>query len=87
LAGILNSNFNLNGSQIIQSLTKHIGLNYYATLLHWRPTMTDSGAFSWCPATLDDVPIKLTRESNTAKNDKCSQSKTMDPPLEAGSLG
>ncbi|KAI3330277.1 hypothetical protein F4824DRAFT_515825 [Ustulina deusta] len=59
LANVPDPDFTRKESEIIQQLIKHIGFVPHATLLHDRPTMTDSGGFSWCPATLDDLPIKV----------------------------
>ena len=87
LAGIPNPNFSFNESYITQGLTKHIKHVSYATSRHGRRTMTDSSTFPLYPAMLDEMPIKLRRESDTAKNDKCSPSKKMGPRLEFGSLG
>ncbi|KAN0077401.1 hypothetical protein V8E54_005705 [Elaphomyces granulatus] len=65
LADVPSPDFTLSESEITQSLIKHLGLVSHETLLHGRPTMTDSGGFSWCPATLDDMPIEVGREFDT----------------------
>lgn len=59
LANVPNPDFTRKESEITQQLIKHLGFVSHATLLHAHPTMTDSGGFSWCPATLDDMPIKV----------------------------
>ncbi|RYP38859.1 hypothetical protein DL767_002421 [Monosporascus sp. MG133] len=59
LANVPNPDFTRKESEITQQLIKHLGFVSHATLLHGHPTMTDSGGFSWCPATLDDMPIKV----------------------------
>ncbi|KAI0440594.1 hypothetical protein F4803DRAFT_552882 [Xylaria telfairii] len=59
LANVPDPDFTRKESEVIQQLIKHIGFVPHAALLHGRPTMTDSGGFSWCPATLDDLPIKV----------------------------
>ncbi|GAP84322.1 putative kinesin light chain [Rosellinia necatrix] len=45
--------------KITQDIMKHLGAVPHSSLLHGKPTMQDTGPFSWCPATLDDMPIDL----------------------------
>ncbi|RYP43699.1 hypothetical protein DL768_009767 [Monosporascus sp. mg162] len=45
--------------EIIQQLIKHLWFVSHTTFLYGHPTITDSGGFSWCPATLDNIPIKV----------------------------
>ncbi|KAH8689732.1 hypothetical protein GQ44DRAFT_833103 [Phaeosphaeriaceae sp. PMI808] len=63
LTAIPNLNLALNESEITQSLLKHLRLVPHQVLLHGRPTMSDLGGFSWCPTTLDDMPIEIGHKS------------------------
>ncbi|KAI0856774.1 hypothetical protein F4860DRAFT_392215 [Xylaria cubensis] len=51
-------------SEITRAIIRHIGRVPYSALLHGMPTMSDVGSFSWCPPTLDDMPIDLTTDLN-----------------------
>ncbi|KAF2962977.1 hypothetical protein GQX73_g10591 [Xylaria multiplex] len=46
--------------EILRAIITHIGRVPYSALLHGMPTMFETGSFSWCPPTLDDMPIDLT---------------------------
>jgi len=62
LAAMPNPNLTRNESEITQCLLNHLKLVPHQILLHGRPTMSDLGGFSWCPTTLDDMPIEIGHE-------------------------
>jgi hypothetical protein len=70
LAEVPRLDFGRRESQITQDLILHLGFVPHVSLLHGRPTMTESGGFSWCPATLDDMPIDLRREFGSDEKDR-----------------
>ncbi|KAK4225838.1 putative kinesin light chain [Podospora fimiseda] len=53
--------------EIMEDIIKHLGAVPHSCLLHGKPTMRDVGPFSWCPATLDDMPIDLCRDMDERK--------------------
>jgi hypothetical protein len=57
LAGVPECDFSRSESEITRDIIVHLGHVPYVSLLHGQPTMFESGGFSWCPATLDDMPI------------------------------
>ncbi|KAK3995156.1 putative kinesin light chain [Cladorrhinum sp. PSN332] len=56
--------------QIMQDIMKHLGAVPHSSLIHGKPTMKDSGPFSWCPATLDDMPIDLCQDLDERRERK-----------------
>jgi hypothetical protein len=59
LANIPRCDYSRSESAITRTIIGHIGTVPYTSLLHGQPSMCESGGFSWCPATLDEVPIDL----------------------------
>ncbi|RGP77370.1 kinesin light chain [Fusarium longipes] len=59
LAGVPDVDFSVGESVITRRILKHIGRIHYQCLLHGKPTMSDSGGYSWSPATLYDMPIEV----------------------------
>ncbi|KXX80207.1 Kinesin light chain [Madurella mycetomatis] len=45
--------------EITCDIITHLGAVPHSSLLHGKPTMRETGPFSWCAATLDDMPIDL----------------------------
>lgn len=65
LADVPNPDFSVSEGRMIQTLLRHLGSVSHAMLVHGRPTMASSDGFSWCPATLDDMPIDLRHRPDT----------------------
>jgi tetratricopeptide (TPR) repeat protein len=59
LAGIRDLNYNAFEGDLIQDILRSFGAIPHSCLLHGTPTLRDSGKFSWCPTSLDDMPIDL----------------------------
>lgn len=60
----------LEESEITRQMLQHEGHVPRAALLHGKPTMKSSEGFSWCTATLDDMPIDVAADvggSDTAR--------------------
>lgn len=57
LAGVPDCDFNLGESQITTKVLHYLGKIPYFCLLHGKPTMRNKGPYSWCAATLDDMPV------------------------------
>jgi tetratricopeptide (TPR) repeat protein len=57
LSGVPNCDFKQGESLIAREILKYLGKIPHACLLHGKPTMFDSGRFSWCPAVIDDMPV------------------------------
>jgi len=65
LADVPDPDFSVTEGRMVQSLLRHLGSVSHAMLAHGHPTMSGSGGFSWCPATLDDMPIDVRQRPNT----------------------
>lgn len=50
--------------QTTRKVITHLGSVPYISLLHGKPTMFDEGPFSWCPRSLDDMPIDMGTDMN-----------------------
>ncbi|KAH6640307.1 hypothetical protein F5144DRAFT_544516 [Chaetomium tenue] len=59
LAGLPDCDFTVGESLITSQILKYVGRIPYACLLHGKPTMRTRGGFSWCAATLDDMPVDI----------------------------
>ncbi|CCC05557.1 hypothetical protein SMACR_09543 [Sordaria macrospora] len=57
LAGVPDCDFTKGESEITIKVLQYLGKIPYFCLLHGKPTMRNKGAFSWCAATLDDMPV------------------------------
>ncbi|RDW58763.1 hypothetical protein BP6252_13239 [Coleophoma cylindrospora] len=62
LAGVPHCDFGKDESYITQLIIKYLGKIPYTCLLHGKPTMTIRGGFSWCAATLDDMPVDVSKD-------------------------
>jgi hypothetical protein len=62
LAGVPDCDYTRGESEITRDILMYLGAIPYSCLLHGKPTMCDSGGFSWCAATLDDMPIDLSTD-------------------------
>ncbi|KAK4463042.1 hypothetical protein QBC42DRAFT_223704 [Cladorrhinum samala] len=58
LAGVPDCDFTLGESLITAEVLKYVGKIPYACLFHGKPTMRSRGGFSWCAATLEDMPVE-----------------------------
>jgi tetratricopeptide (TPR) repeat protein len=54
--------YNRGESEITRDIIIHLGSIPRTCLLHGHPTMSESDGFSWCPSTLDDMPIDLSTD-------------------------
>ena len=70
LADVPRCNMDRPEHEITQDIMIHLGAVPYSSLLHGKPTMKDTGPFSWCPATLDDMPIDLCEDLDERKTRK-----------------
>ncbi|RYO99772.1 hypothetical protein DL766_001475 [Monosporascus sp. MC13-8B] len=59
LADVPRCDMNRSEGEITCDIIAHLGAVPHSSLLHGKPTMRETGPFSWCPATLDDMPIDL----------------------------
>ncbi|KAI0543572.1 hypothetical protein F4679DRAFT_568226 [Xylaria curta] len=59
LAQVPDCDFTAGESEITRAILSYIGHVPAAALLHGNPTMQDTGSFSWCAATLDDMPVDV----------------------------
>ncbi|PKS05283.1 hypothetical protein jhhlp_008655 [Lomentospora prolificans] len=59
LTGVRRCDYSRSEGEITRDIITHIGAIPHSALLHGMPTMFETGPFSWCPATLDDMPIDL----------------------------
>lgn len=57
LAGVPDCDFTVGESLITAQVLKYVGRIPYACLFHGKPTMRNRGKYSWCAATLDDMPV------------------------------
>jgi tetratricopeptide (TPR) repeat protein len=48
--------------EITRDILKHLGYIPFECLFHGGVTMADSGPWSWCPATLDDMRMDLSKK-------------------------
>ncbi|KKO96475.1 hypothetical protein THAR02_11424, partial [Trichoderma harzianum] len=62
LAGVPNCDFTVGESIITSKILEYVGKIPYTCLLHGKPTMRDSGPYSWCAATLDDMPVETSSD-------------------------
>ncbi|EHK47337.1 hypothetical protein TRIATDRAFT_90691, partial [Trichoderma atroviride IMI 206040] len=62
LAGVPNCDFTAGESIITSKILEYVGKIPYTCLLHGKPTMRDSGQYSWCAATLDDMPVETSSD-------------------------
>jgi len=67
LLGVPRFDYSKSEGEITCAILAYLGLVPYSALLHGMPTMFESGPFSWCPATLDDMPIDLTTDLDKRK--------------------
>ncbi|UKZ65406.1 uncharacterized protein TrAtP1_006601 [Trichoderma atroviride] len=56
LTGVPDCDFTVGESIITSKILGYLGKIPYGCILHGKPTMRDRGEFSWCAATLDDMP-------------------------------
>ncbi|PLB51511.1 hypothetical protein P170DRAFT_471444 [Aspergillus steynii IBT 23096] len=47
---------------ITEDILSHVSRIPHACLFHGKPTMRDSGPYSWCPATLDDLHVDVAED-------------------------
>jgi hypothetical protein len=59
-------------SAIMRKILSQLGSLPATALLHGNPTMLDAGAFSWCPATLDELPIDVSADMGGGKKAKAA---------------
>lgn len=45
--------------ELTRDIITHLGAVPHSSLLHGKPTMRETGPFSWCAPTLNDMPIDL----------------------------
>lgn len=70
LAEVSKRDFSRTESEMTQTLIKHYFDSVpHTALLHGCPTMTEYGGFSWCPTTLDEMPIDVRRDLDYDKLD------------------
>lgn len=60
-------------SLITRSILRYLGKIPSTCLLHGKPTMCDLGPFSWSAATLDDMPVDISKDME-ADSDEASAS-------------
>ncbi|KAF7931787.1 uncharacterized protein EAE98_004523 [Botrytis deweyae] len=65
LAGVPDPDLSKGESEITRDILRYLGKIPSASLLHGKPTMNDSGGYSWSPATLDDLPVEFYRGSRS----------------------
>ncbi|KAJ6185544.1 hypothetical protein N7519_006845 [Penicillium mononematosum] len=71
LANVPDCDLSRRESEITERILQHVGRIPYGCLLHGASTIRDSGAFSWAPATLDEMPMDLSADlqvDTTAKD-------------------
>lgn len=68
LAGIRDLNYNAFEGDLIQDILRSFGAIPHSCLLHGTSTLRDSGKFSWCPTSLDDMPIDLSNHMMSSAN-------------------
>lgn len=59
-----------NESVITQDIIKYLGQIPYTCLMHGKPTMADRGGFSWCAATLDHMPVDVSKDMGDTSETK-----------------
>ncbi|CAG1979866.1 unnamed protein product [Fusarium graminearum] len=59
LAGVPDVDFTVGESDITRHVLGYLGKVPYFCLLHGKPTMAETGGYSWSPATLDDMPVEV----------------------------
>ncbi|KAF4944249.1 hypothetical protein FGADI_12825 [Fusarium gaditjirri] len=59
LAGVPEVDFQDGESVMTRQILEYLGRIPYFCLLHGKPTMRETGGFSWSPATLDDMPVEV----------------------------
>ncbi|KAL8339741.1 hypothetical protein RB601_006043 [Gaeumannomyces tritici] len=57
LVGVPDCDFTLGESLITTKVLEYLGKIPHACLLHGKSTMRNRGEYSWCAATLDDMPV------------------------------
>ncbi|KAF8852654.1 hypothetical protein BDZ45DRAFT_678153 [Acephala macrosclerotiorum] len=62
LAGVPGCDFDAGESTITKSILEYLGRIPYSCLLHGKATMREQGGYSWCAATLDDMPVDLSED-------------------------
>jgi hypothetical protein len=67
IAGLLakaDLDFREDGEHLTRAIISHFGRLPYSCLLHGRPTMASFGPYSWCPNSLDEMPIDKGTDMN-----------------------
>lgn len=64
LLGNVTMDYRDDEQQTTRKVITHLGSVPYISLLHGKPTMFDEGPFSWCPKSLDDMPIDMGTDMN-----------------------
>ncbi|GAB1316311.1 hypothetical protein MFIFM68171_06521 [Madurella fahalii] len=67
LAQVKDCDFSAKESAITEKILSHVGHISVAALLHGKPTIRDFGSFSWCAATLDDMPVDVVADMGGGK--------------------
>ncbi|GAB1314546.1 hypothetical protein MFIFM68171_04756 [Madurella fahalii] len=62
LAGVPDCDFTAGESIITSKVLEYVGKIPYTCLLHGKPTMRDREEYSWCAATLDDMPVDISTD-------------------------
>ncbi|GAB1319240.1 hypothetical protein MFIFM68171_09450 [Madurella fahalii] len=70
LAGVPDCDFTQGESVIATKVLEYLGKIPYACLFHGKPTMRDRGEYSWCAATLDDMPVDISTDLGSSSSSK-----------------
>ncbi|KAH6627467.1 hypothetical protein F5144DRAFT_513952 [Chaetomium tenue] len=83
LAGVPDCDFTTGESIIATKVLEYLGKIPYTCLFHGKPTMRDRGEYSWCAATLDDMPVDISTDLGGSSGSKSNDYLEID---EAGAV-
>lgn len=83
LTGVPDCDFTKGESIIATKVLEYLGKIPYACLFHGKPTMRDLGKYSWCAATLDDMPVDISTDLGGSSGSKANDYLEID---EAGAV-
>ncbi|KAL7928854.1 hypothetical protein V8C35DRAFT_332409 [Trichoderma chlorosporum] len=72
LAGVPDFDNRAGESIITSKILEYVGKIPHSCLLHGKATMRDSGKYSWCAATLDEMPVETSSETQGGTVSKSS---------------
>ena len=83
LTGVPDCDFTKGESIIATKVLEYLGKIPYTCLFHGKPTMRDLGKYSWCAATLDDMPVDISTDLGGSSGSKANDYLDID---EAGAV-